>query len=130
MSPTPHLRAFATLVIPYVDKLYQSRFSGEGVAVVVAMSINPVALPKGMTPHLLWEGRNQAVSCVLWPKQKLSFINVQVPPVVWRSAYYRALLHEKQAFMSSKNLTKSPTFQLPAIQHQMHTVVFFQKCSS
>ena len=32
--------------------------------------------------------------------------------------FQRALLHEKQAFMSSKNLTKSPTFQqlYPAIQ--------------
>ena len=122
-----------TVVIPYVDKLVeniQSRFSGEGVAVVVAMSIfNPVALPKADDPSFLTYGKEEIKQLAAFygheAEVKFQGEMFKFPPVVdgevltseW-PVFRRALLHEKQAFMSSKNLTKSPTFQqlYPAIQ--------------
>ena len=122
-----------TVVIPYVDKLVeniQSRFSGEGVAVVVAMSIfNPVALPKADDPSFLTYGKEEIKQLAAFygheAEVKFQGEMFKFPPVVdgevltseW-PVFQRALLHEKQAFMSSKNLTKSPTFQqlYPAIQ--------------
>ena len=122
-----------TVVIPYVDKLVeniQSRFSGEGVAVVVAMSIfNPVASPKADDPSFLTYGKEEIKQLAAFygheAEVKFQGEMFKFPPVVdgevltseW-PVFRRALLHEKQAFMSSKNLTKSPTFQqlYPAIQ--------------
>ena len=126
-SMTTTLESFRTAVlIPFVDKLIeniQSRFSDEGVAVVIAMSVfNPANIPQADDPTFRTYGKEEI-------KQLAAFYgeaavvefqggSFQFPPVIdgdvllseW-PVFRRALIHEKEAFLSSKKLTKSPTFQ-------------------
>ena len=58
------------------------------------------------------------------------------PPVIDRDVllsewpvFRRALLHEKENFMSSKKLSKSPTFQ-QVFNRLLHMVEFSPECSS
>ena len=128
--------------MPYVNKLIekiQSRFSDEGVAVFVAASVfNPAVLLQIDDPIFRTYGTEEIKQLAAF-YIKFHYKLFKFPPVIdgdallyeW-TVFRRALLHEKEAFLSSKTFTKSPTFQqlFKAFRHPMYLVVFSLKCSS
>ena len=124
-SVTTTLDSFRTAVlIPYVGKLIEKHpksFSDEGVAVVIALSVfNPTNLPQADDRTFRTYGKEEIKQLTAFYERKIKFQReiFQFPPLIdggvllseW-PVFRRALLHEKEAFMSSKKLTKSPTFQ-------------------
>ena len=124
---TTTLDSFRTAVlIPFVDKLIeyiQSRFSDKDVAVVVAISVfNPANIPQA-DDHTFRTYENEEImqlSAFYGEEAVVEFQgeSFQFPLVIdgdvllseW-PVFRRALIHVKEAFLSSKELTKTPTFQ-------------------
>ena len=113
-SVTTTLNSFRKAVlIPYVDKLIEnirSRFSDEGVAVIIAMSVfNPANIPQadGPTFHTYGKEEIKQLAAFYGEEAKVEFQgeSFQFPPVIdgdvllseW-PVFRRALLHEKEAF--------------------------------
>ncbi len=126
-TTTTSLEAFRKAVlIPYVDKLtenIQNRFSDKGVSVIMAMSVfNPASLPQADDPAFRTYGQEEiTLLASFYGKEahvEFQSESFQFPPVIDQDGllsewpvFRRALLHERQIFMSSEKLTKSPTFQ-------------------
>ena len=114
------------VLIPYVDKLVENietRFSDEGVALTIAMSIfNPAGIPQIDDPKFRAYGTEEIkqLAAFYGEEAEVEFQNetFRFPPIIDRDAllsewpiFKRALHHEKEALMSSQKLTRSPSFQ-------------------
>ena len=123
-----------TIALPYIDALIEnieSRFSEKEVSLLVAMSIfNPAQLPDSTQASFNLYGNKEVRSLAGFYGEdvevELCGATFKSPKVLdgegliseW-PVFRRALLKEKQAFMSAKNLTKSPTFQ--QLFEEMHS---------
>lgn len=114
------------VLIPYVDKLVENietRFSDEGVALTMAMSVfNPASIPQVDDPTFRAYGTEEIkqLAAFYGEEAEVEFQNeiFRFPPKLDRDAllsewpvFKRALHHEKEALMSSQKLTRSPSFQ-------------------
>lgn len=146
VGATRRSRAFAissvhsfsnTIAFPYIDALIESnesRFSEKEASLLVAMSIfNPAQLPHSTHSSFNLYGNKEVRSLAGFDGENTEVEAVELSGATFKSpkvfdgdglisewpVFQRALLKEKQAFMSAKNLTKKPTFQ--QLFQEMHS---------
>jgi hypothetical protein len=122
------------VALPYIDALIvnnKSRFSEKEVSLLIAMSIfNPAQLPDSNHASFNSYGNKEVRSLASFYGED---VEVELHGATFKSpkvldgeglisewpVFRRALLKEKQALMSAKSLTKSPTFQ--QVFDEMHS---------
>ena len=124
----------STIALPYIDALIEnieSSFSEKEVSLLVAMSIfSPARLPDSTHASFSSYGNKEVRSLASFYGED---IEVELCGAIFKSSkvldgeglisewpvFRRTLLKEKQALMSAKSLTKSPTFQ--QLFEEMHS---------